>query len=191
MRPFSEIEGRIARWETIERRGYAFGLRSGAVPFGFLRWEGATSAHAVAESHDRAWIFEEDRPGRRVLVREAAGGRRVGALERDGRGGGRLECESGASAQWVSLNSARAHWGFRTASGCPLLELRLDTTPWAPGAVLAFAPGAAHAPEAPLLASLGWHLALGSLLEAGAAAETRTGRPWGRPGAERTAVRVP
>lgn len=160
MRPFREIDGRAARWETLERQGYAFTLRAGTVPFATMRWEKLDGTLAVAAVLGRAWTFARERESRRVLIHDLERGRRVAAYETDWRGHGVLECDSGARAEWRAIAGARPRGVFQTGRGLLLVEFDFDGVLRAPGARVGFGREASQLPEAPLLVTFGWHLAL-------------------------------
>ncbi len=161
MKPFALLAERTARWTSPIRWKRRFELTSADDVFATMQFEKASGSLVLARtSHDVWTLTTEGLCGAYVVVRDAISGHEVALFRGDWRGGGSVERSGGHSLVWSGANAWMTRWVFRSSSGAPLAEFRVDSMRLVPSALLRFEPGVAQSSEAPLLAILGWHLAV-------------------------------
>ena len=161
MRPFAELADRTARWLSPMRWKRRFELSIGDEQFASMEFERACGAVIVARTREHAWTLVSEGAGGTVLeVRDAVRSTCVATFRGDWRGGGLLERPNGSALSWSGANTWMTRWAFRSANGSPWVEFRVDAMRLVPTALVRFEPGMAADPDAPLVAVVGWQLAL-------------------------------
>ncbi len=161
MKPFAQLADRPARWTSPMRWKRRFELIAGEDAFASLDFEKACGTLVVARTSQQAWtLATEGAWDGQVSVRDAIRGDEIAMFRGDWRGGGRVERARGPGFVWSGANAWMTRWVFRASSGAPLVEFRLDAMRLVPSGIVRFEPGVAETDDAPLLAVLGWYLAL-------------------------------
>lgn len=161
MKPFALLADRPARWNSPMRWKRRFELAAGDDVFASMEFEKASGSLVIARTSQQAWTLStEGLCGARVVVRDAIRGEELALFRGDWRGGGYVERAHGGSLVWSGANAWMTRWVFRSGGGTPLVEFRVDAMRLVPTAIVRFEPGVAETPDAPLLATLGWHLAV-------------------------------
>ena len=161
MKPFALLADRPARWNSPMRWKRRFELVAGEDTYAAMEFEKACGTLVVARTLAQAWTLStEGSWDGQVSVRDAIRGDELAAFHGDWRGGGRVERAAGRGFVWSGANPWMTRWVFRSGSGAPLVEFRLDAMRLVPSGIVRFEPGVAETDDAPLLAVLGWYLAL-------------------------------
>lgn len=167
MKPFALLADRPARWTSPMRWKRRFELVAGEDAFASLDFEKACGMLVVARTSQQAWTLStEGAWDGHVSVRDAIRGDEVASFRGDWRGGGRVDRPGSASFVWSGANAWMTRCVFRASSGAPLVEFRLDAMRLVPSGIVRFEPGVAETDDAPLLAVLGWYLAMQSYEQA-------------------------
>ena len=163
LRPLSELGTLPADWRRAPRGGRRHELRAGEALYATLTDLRPHGRLAVAHARGAHWLFESERDGAAVAVREGGSGRPVAWLRADGADGACVLWAGRETFHWSGARLWMRRWAFRAADGRPLAGFHVRPMRPRPSGSLAFEPGAAELPHAPLLATLGWHLAVRAL----------------------------
>jgi hypothetical protein len=167
MHPFSALVGRAPRWQPALRWKRHFELRDEGQLYATLSWEKASGALVVARSAEGLWTFERSPRGTpSVQVRSAPDGASLALFQSDWTQGGRLVTSEGHGWLWGACSESRAAWSFRAHGGGARVDVRVDSMGLAPAGRVQFSDGFASDPSAPVLACMGWYLAVMALDDA-------------------------
>lgn len=161
MHSFHDLADRAPQWQPALRWKRHFELRDSGLLYASLSWEKASGAIVVARTADDLWIFERTGPQvPRVHVRRAPQGGAEALFHADWIQGGRLVTAEGESWLWGSNPQSRSAWSFRASGAGARLDVTLESLHVAPSGRVRFSEGLEQSPTAPLLACLGWYLAV-------------------------------
>lgn len=147
----------------------AYLLRERGERVAWLRWEGAFSSRAEAETPEGRWTL-----GRSgffnsiVTVGQAGSTIEVARLERSWRGCGTLQGPGGRRYAWSKLSLWRPEWVFTDDAGRVVVRFRPSLLKQC--ASVEVEPAGASSPDLTLLLVVGWYVILQSASEGGAAA---------------------
>ncbi len=167
MQPFHELVDRSPRWQPALRWKRHFELRAEGVLYATLSWEKASGDLVVARTADDLWILDRARRGAtQVCARRAPDGASEALFHADWTNGGRLVTAEGDGWLWSASAEHRSTWSFRAHGGAGRMFVTVDRYQLAPAGRLSWSEGLASSPVAPLLACMGWYLAVMALDDA-------------------------
>ncbi len=164
MIPFRETAGRELMWRARGVFSRAFDLTDPSTdssePYATLAWRRGLFPPADGETSEGRWELRPRGFWRSRILVTPAGSEAPVATFLPGWTGGVLKFEDGRRFRWRRVSWWRLQWVFESADGTPLVRLRHRFAWLRAAATIVIEPAAAEAPEAPLLALLGWYLML-------------------------------
>jgi hypothetical protein len=160
-------------WTQPKALGREYHLSSADELVGRLRFEKSFGSLATAEVASQHWTFKREgflHP--RVTVRAPNSDVNLAVFRPSWSGGGVLEFPDGRRIGWRHTSFWRSEWSFVEGEDRQLLLFKQHEGFLKISARLEFDPGAAAAPDLPMLAALGWYLMLLTAQDAAATVVT-------------------
>jgi len=135
----------------------SYELRAGEQTYGMVSWQrGSLAAADIAANH---WTFKREgfwHP--RVTVRVAGSESNLAIFRPAWSGAGTLELSAVRRLHWSAANMWHSEWAWQESDGSPLVHVKSHQRWTKLEGMVEIQPGAAAAPDLPLLVSLGWYL---------------------------------